>query len=58
MRVAANVHLDERVGIAVFPLDGVGGTCGTLAHEGRVIGHVAEDHGPVFGMDVFPHGAC
>jgi len=56
MTGTGNVQLDERVGLAIRPLDGVLRFDCRTSHEGKVSGSILEDHFAVFGMNLVSHG--
>src|SRR5690625_6116032 len=55
MRLARHFILDQRVFVAVFPLDGFVALNGRTRLEDQVAGHVLKDNFAVFGMDIGFH---
>ena len=55
MAVAGDFNFDQRVFVAVFPLDGVLRVDGRLGQEGEIGGYIFEDDRPVIRMDIFFH---
>src|SRR5690625_2248774 len=53
---AGNLDVDDRVGLSVAPFHGVVAGGGGPREDGEVAGLVAEDDGPVLGMDPVSHG--
>ena len=55
MRLARHLNLDQRVFVAVFPLDGFLALDGRAGLEDQVAGHVLKNDFAVFGMDIGFH---
>src|SRR3546814_10735480 len=55
VRMRRHFHLDQRVFVAVFPLDLVLAGQGGAGQKGKVAGHVLEHHFLVLRMDIGLH---
>ena len=57
VRLAGDLQLDQRVFLAIFPLDGVAGRSTGLGQERKIAGEIFENNVPVIGrMDILFHG--
>ena len=55
VRLAGNLELQQRVLVAVFPLDSVAGRYRGLGQDGEIGRNILEHHVPVFWMNVLFH---